>query len=228
MIIQSILAAFDQLGDRRFLWVVVKSIIVTLLGLIAMVLGVQWLLPETITLPWIGEVSWLGWVLDRAVFWAMSVASVFLMIPVAAVVIGFFLEEVAHAVESEHYPDRIPQSPIGFFAGLGEGLRFLLILIVVNLFAMILYLIFVPFAPLIFIAINGVLLGREYAQLVAMRHLGRLGANAFRRRNRATIWGAGMLMAVPLTVPFLNLLVPVIGVATFTHLFHKLQAAQSK
>jgi hypothetical protein len=31
-------------------------------------------------------------------------------------------------------------------------------------------------------------------------------------------------MAAPLSIPVLNLLVPVLGVATFTHLFHRLAA----
>jgi len=30
-----------------------------------------------------------------------------------------------------------------------------------------------------------------------------------------------VIMAVPLTVPVLNLLVPVIGAAAFTHLYHR-------
>ena len=35
-------------------------------------------------------------------------------------------------------------------------------------------------------------------------------------------WLAGTLMAAPLSIPLVNLLVPVLGVATFTHLFHRL------
>ena len=31
-------------------------------------------------------------------------------------------------------------------------------------------------------------------------------------------------MAVPLTVPILNLVVPILGAATFTHIFHGLAA----
>jgi len=31
-------------------------------------------------------------------------------------------------------------------------------------------------------------------------------------------------MVVPLTIPLVNLLVPVLGAATFTHLFHALSA----
>ena len=33
-------------------------------------------------------------------------------------------------------------------------------------------------------------------------------------------------MAAPLTVPILNLVVPVLGAATFTHLFHRLEGGR--
>jgi hypothetical protein len=33
-------------------------------------------------------------------------------------------------------------------------------------------------------------------------------------------------MAAPLSIPVVNLLVPVLGVATFTHIFHRLAAAR--
>ncbi len=44
-----------------------------------------------------------------------------------------------------------------------------------------------------------------------------------RRRYSVAIWIAGGLMAVPLSFPIINLLVPVLGAATFTHLFHRLK-----
>jgi uncharacterized protein involved in cysteine biosynthesis len=46
-----------------------------------------------------------------------------------------------------------------------------------------------------------------------------------RRRNLPAIWAAGVLMAVPLSLPLANLLVPVLGAASFTHLYHRLAAA---
>ena len=39
-----------------------------------------------------------------------------------------------------------------------------------------------------------------------------------------TIWVAGILMALPLTIPVMNLIVPILGVATYTHIFHRLTA----
>lgn len=57
--------------------------------------------------------------------------------------------------------------------------------------------------------------------MVALRRLPRAEANAFRRRNRLAIWTLGVAIAIPLTVPILNLLVPVIAAAAFTHLYHR-------
>ncbi|MEP3297248.1 MAG: hypothetical protein ABJO27_12360, partial [Pseudoruegeria sp.] len=62
----------------------------------------------------------------------------------------------------------------------------------------------------------------EYLQLVAMRRVGRQQAAALRRQFAPQIWISGALMAVPLSIPFVNLLIPVLGAATFTHLFHRL------
>ena len=104
-----------------------------------------------------------------------------------------------------------------------HDLRVLLgLLIVANLFALILYAIFPPFAPLIFWGLNGFLLGREYFQLVAIRRMDRPTAKAMFRANLPQIWFAGSLMAVPLSIPLINLLVPILGAATFTHLFHRI------
>ncbi|NHX27910.1 hypothetical protein HA397_28620, partial [Escherichia coli] len=79
-----------------------------------------------------------------------------------------------------------------------------------------------PLAPVLFWLVNGYLLGREYFPMVAMRRMGRIEAPQFRRKNRGQVWLAGTLMAIPLSVPLINLLIPILGAATFTHLFHRL------
>ena len=103
-----------------------------------------------------------------------------------------------------------------------DCLKFMGLIIVVNLLALVIYFASNLLAPVIFWIVNGILLGRKYFQMVAMRRLGRKDADALRRKYRFQIWLAGFLMAVPLSVPVVNLLVPVLGAATFTHLFHRL------
>ena len=117
-------------------------------------------------------------------------------------------------------PPRVPLPE-----SLRETIGFLGVLIGANTAALIAYLIFAPFAPAIFYALNGYLLGREYYRMIAVRRLGREGAKTAFRANLWLIWLTGALMAVPLTIPLVNLLVPVIGVAAFTHLFHRLEPA---
>ena len=99
------------------------------------------------------------------------------------------------------------------------------VLIGVNVVALVLYLMFAPFAHLIFWSVNGFLLGREYFTLAAIRRVGRTEAKRLRGKHGLTIWAAGVLMAIPLSVPLLNLVIPILGAATFTHLFHQLASA---
>lgn len=224
MIPASFLAAIGQIGDPRFRWVLIQGVGLTLLLLIALYavvfFGVQWLLPETVDIPWIGEVTFVETLLSWGSLILMMVLSIFLMIPVASAFTGIFLDDVANAVEARHYPHLPPATDIGIGENIRESLGFLGVIVVANLVALVFY--FTPLAPLIFYGLNGFLLSREYFRMVAVRRLGRVEAKAAYRRNMLTIWAAGVLMAVPLTIPIMNLIIPILGAATFTHLFHKL------
>lgn len=225
-LIGDVARAVGQMADRRFLWVVVKSVALTVLVLA----GLSWLagwgasfLPTDLgEWPLVGQVTLPETGLQGLAVGAVLVASIFLMIPVAAIIIGFFLEDVAEAVEARHYPSLPPARPPGVLANLLNALRFAGIVVGANLLALVLYLFSGPFAPLVFYAVNGYLLGREYFELVAARHMQLGEAVALRRQHWLRAWAAGTLMAVPLTVPIMNIIVPVLGVATVTHQFHRL------
>lgn len=227
MIVSSFFAALGQIGDAKFRRVFWLGIFLTLLLLIGMSVGTIWfmrsMIGDSVSLPFVGEVGWLDTVASWGAGVALAVLSIFLMVPVASAITSLFLETVAQAVEDKHYPSLGPGQPVPMVDAVIDSLGFLGVLIVANLFALILYLIFIPAAPFIFWALNGFLLGREYFTLVAMRRVGRAQAKLLRKRHATTIWLAGVLMAIPLTVPLLNLVIPILGVATFTHLFHRLQ-----
>ena len=232
MIFDAIGKALGQIGDPRFRGVLLKGIGLTLLLLFAVYAVVLWVVgwfvPDTLTIPFIGEVTWVDNLLSWASILLMMVLSMFLMVPVASAFTSIFLDEVTDAVEARHYPHLDPAPSVGLVAGLADGLKFMGIIVAANLAALVLYLIFLPIGPLIFIALNGFLLGREYFQLIALRRLGPEGAKAARRKHAVTIWIAGVIMAAPLTVPFVNLVVPVLGAAVFTHLYHSLAAASGQ
>jgi len=225
--------AVAQLTDRRFLWVLAKALGLTVLLLVGFAAVVSWLvglIPTNLgDWPWIGHVELPSLGLQALSFGAVAFGSSFLMIPVAAVFVSFFLEEIAEAVEARHYPDLAEARDIGLVEIVASAVRFLLVVIGVNLLALIPYLIIMivsgPLVIVVAYAVNGYLLGREYFELVAARRLAPKKATALRRRHSGAIWFAGICMVVPLTIPIMNLLVPVLGVATITHQFHRLQGA---
>ena len=228
-IFSAFLLALGQLADRRFRRVVGLGVLLALALLFAayilFVQAIWWLAPDTVDLPVIGPVSGVETFLGWASLFLMIGLSVFLMVPVVSAFTGFFLEDVADAVEDRHYPDLTPATALSLAAGLRQSVNFLGLVIAVNLGARSLYPFVGPGIPLVFWAVNGLLLGREYFSLVALRRLPPSEVRAMRRRNRWTLWAAGALMAAPLSVPILNLAVPVLGVATFTHLYHRLMNA---
>lgn len=226
MIFSDFFKALAQLRDPRFRRVLWLGLGLTLLLLILMTTGLvglaQWALPDQTLLPLIGEVNWVGDLVSLFTILLMLVLSVFLMVPVASAFTGFFLEDVADAVEDLHYPNLPPAPRTPIYEAFRDSINFFGVLVAVNIVALMLSIPMGPLAPVLFWAVNGYLLGREYFQMVAMRRLGRIGATKLRRQHRGKVWLAGTLMAIPLTVPIVNLLIPVLGAATFTHLYHRL------
>jgi uncharacterized protein involved in cysteine biosynthesis len=188
-------------------------------------LAIQALTPDMVDLPGIGPVEGLHTLLGWASLGFMLALSIVLMVPVAAAFSGLFLEDVAAAVEARHYPHLPPAQGAGRRAVLVETLNLLGLILLVNVIGIVFVLPFTgPFYPLAFWALNGLLLGREFFMTVALRRMPPDQAKAMRKRNFAGIWFAGTLMAMPLSVPLINLAVPVLGAATFTHFYHRLVA----
>lgn len=219
-----------QMADRKFLWVMAKALGLTLLLLAGMGWLAVWLvglLPTSLgDWPWIGPVELPTAALQGLTVVGLIFASSFLMIPVAAIFVGFFLEEIADAVEIRHYPFLGPARDIPFGEMIGTAVKFLAVVIGVNLLALIPYLVVMlisgPGVLLLAWAVNGYLLGREYFELVAVRRISPREMATLRAANSGRTWFAGFLMAAALTIPIMNLLIPVLGVATITHQFHRL------
>ncbi len=222
--------ALGQLSDRRFRRILLLGVGLTIALLVAVSVlfsvFIGWLVPDNFAVPWLGDITWVGSFLSWAAFGLMLFLSVFLMVPVASVFTGFYLEDVADAVEDMHYPHLPDATPPSLYASLRDSVNFFGLLVALNIVALVLFMFVGPFAPILFWAVNGYLLGREYFQMAAARRLGRVGAIRLRKRHSVQIWVAGTLMAVPLSVPLVNLLIPILGAATFTHMFHRLNGEQ--
>ena len=217
--------AVGQMFDARFTGVLLRSLLLTVGLLAGLSFGAVWmvgLLPESFDLPLIGEVATPFSAARGLALGAMVLLSAFLMFPVAAVFVNLYLDRIVDAVEVRHHPELPSVRPMGLVEALKGGVGFALVVLGVNLVAMIFYLLSGPFAPLVFWAVNGYLFGREYFELVAQRRVERAEMRQLRGRHALRIWFAGALMAVPLSIPLVNLIVPLIGVATYTHMFHRL------
>ena len=225
MMFEDFFRSVGQMTDPRFRNVLMKGVALTVGLLIAVTLAMTWLVgflvPDTVSLPLIGDVSWV----DGIAWWAslllMLVLSVVLMVPVAGAFTGIFLDDVADAVEARHYPELAPAPDVPMTETIRDSLGFFGVIVGVNLIALILFFFVGPLAPILFWVVNGYLLGREYFQMAAMRRVGRAEANRLRSQHNMQIWLAGTLMAIPLSIPLVNLLIPILGAATFTHLFHR-------
>lgn len=144
---------------------------------------------------------------------------VLLLMPVSALFAGLFLEEVAGAVEARHYPEDTAGRDQPFLQGLWIAVKFTLLLIVLNLLALPLYLI--PVVNVVtYWGLNGYLLGREYFELVALRHRTPEDARTLRRQKRFSVFSAGVAAAALASIPFINLLTPFFATAMMVHL-HK-------
>jgi CysZ protein len=57
---------------------------------------------------------------------------------------------------------------------------------------------------------------------VALRRMDAATVTALRTREAWTVWTAGAIATALLSVPVLNLVAPVVGMAAMVHIFHKL------
>lgn len=166
-----------------------------------------------------------GWpILDEVVDWLSGafviVALVLLLMPVSALFAGLFLEEVAAAVEDKHYPGDTAGRDQPFVQGLWIALKFTALLIILNLIALPLY--FIPVVNVIaYWGLNGYLLGREYFELVALRHHTPEDARSLRRSKRVRVFSGGVAAAALASIPVVNLLTPFFATALMVHLHKK-------
>src|SRR5262249_14357413 len=76
---------------------------------------------------------------------------------------------------------------------------------------------------IVYLALNGILLGRAYFEAAALRRLQRADADRLRRRHRLRLWIDGAAITAIMTVPVVNLLAPVVATAMMVHEFETLR-----
>jgi uncharacterized protein involved in cysteine biosynthesis len=197
------------------------------LAVVAGLVAAAWLLLARLSLIGIG---WVDTAIDLLAGAGVLVVA-WLLFPVTiSVVVGFFLEQVAEAVERRYYPDLGPPRAQPVAEQVAGGLRFALVALGLNLLALPLYLAGIFLPPLnvfVFYGLNGYLLGREFYELVALRRFDQRQVQVLRRAHGGRSFLAGVVIAFLLTVPFVNLIAPVIATAFMVHLFEAWRRAEA-
>lgn len=221
----SLARAFGQLGDPAIIRVVVKSVVISLaifaVGGGALLYGLYHGL-VSLGLAFSGEISVIAAIILTVV------AGWLLFRIVALAVLQFFADEIVAAVEARHYPEhaasvrKVPRRE-----EIAQALRSAARAVAINALAL-------PFAlallvtgmgtALLFWAVNGWLLGRELMEMIWLRH--RHDPQMQAPLDAVQRFQLGGVIAAMMLVPFLNLIAPVIGAASATHLVHARRAAR--
>ena len=165
--------------------------------------------------------SILAWVVSIAVSLGVIVGSIFLMPAVTALVGTFFVDDIALEVERTYYPADPLGSPPPPLRAAFEGAR-------TALFSILVYLVAVPFllvgglGLVIFFLATAYLLGREYFELAAMRHLPVAEAKHSRKTRSGTVFVAGMFIAAFVSIPIVNLAAPLFAMAFMVHMYKRM------
>ncbi|MBK8210912.1 MAG: EI24 domain-containing protein [Rhodospirillales bacterium] len=216
--VDAFVKAVRQLPDPAIRRALLISIGLSLIAFILVWIAVAWALSHFSVF----QAGWLDAAVDVLGGLATLAVSWFLFPALVSTTTGFFLDSVAEAVERRHYPTLPPARSQPLPEILGSSAKFFAMLLLLNI-VMLLFLLLPPVFPFVFYGVNGYLLGREYFEVVAARRLDPPAARALRRRNARTVFAAGVLLALLLTVPVVNLLAPLLGTAAMVHLFAKMQ-----
>lgn len=227
MILEAAAAAAGRVLTREFRAVLFKSLGLTVLALIGLWFAITGIV-DFFALPPLLDMmpelpawaSWFGFAAAILAGLVLALGLGLLIAPVTAVIAGFFLDDVAEIVEREDYPDDAPGRALPMTTAALVSVKFLLLVVVANLLALLLLLI--PGVNIAaFFIVNGYLLGREFFEFAAMRFRSEAEAKALRRRYAGTVFLAGLLIAAVLSIPLVNLLTPLFAAAMMVHL-HKM------
>lgn len=214
--ISAFIKGINQLSDkatRKYLWFSILSALITFITLWSLI---GWVLSETS----ISQIGWLEGIIDVLGGVATFALTWFLFPATVSAVIGLFLDQVAECVEKRHYPGLPTTNGLPVGEGIVMSLKFVGILIVLNIL-MLPFLFLGPVFPVVFYLVNGYLLGREYFELVASRRLSPKEVTKLRKERQGGVLAMGVIIAFSLTIPLVNLLMPVVATSAMVHLFER-------
>ena len=233
---EALFKTLSQMSSPPFRRVLLKSVGLALLMIVLVGVGLNWLFAALaawgadaaaagtgLQTPW----KILVWVLTIAATFGIITGAVFLMPAVTAFVGTFFVDEIADEVERTHYPADAPGRALAIPRAVYEGVKTALLAVVVYLCAMP-FLLFAGLGLVIMFVATAYLLGREYFLLAAMRFRPPDEAKALRRARSTSVFMAGLLIALFVSIPIVNLATPLFAMALMVHMHKRLSGPRAE
>lgn len=209
-----------QLGDPAIIKVLLKTALVTLALFLAGGAVLYVAVERAIDSVTSADTFGLGALVAVV---GMLLAGWFLFRVVALFVLQFFADDVVRAVEARHYPRAADtERDIPLREEISHALRSLLRTVIANAAALPVAGALIATgigAAAVFWAVNAYLIGRELRDMVWLRHRG--DTSEIAPMGAGTRFLLGGIVVALLAIPFINLIAPIIGAASATHLVHR-------
>ena len=175
--------------------------------------------------PFLDQLPWpISWLVETSLEVLAIAFFIFLgsiLFPlVLSLVIAFFLDEIVTVVRESNYNNKFLETT-GNSQAIIYAVKFGVLTSLINLVCLPIYLIllFFPIMSLVFFyLVNGLLLGREYYGLATIGYVASKERRAIFKENRLQVYLAGLFIAFMMTIPFVNLIAPVLGSVMMVHL----------
>ena len=219
--------SFAQLGDPAILRVLLKSAVLTVTVVVALAVGLSWVVGQVLERAGMGGANSTGLAVVLTVL--MAAIGLWLLFRIVALaILQLFADDVVAAVERRHYHHAATRmQPLPFTRDVSNSLRGMGRALLANAAALPVagLLLFTAIGPaIVFLLVNAVLLGRELQDMVWLRHPE--AATAAAPLSRMARFALGAVIALMMAIPFINLLAPIVGAASATHLVHRKTTAQ--
>ena len=217
MMFASARKAAEVVFDRTFFGVVLKGVALTIALFAVLFLGIAY----GVDIFWASHPQWSTGIVAALATFLLTLLVYFLGAPVAALFAALFLDDIAEAIESKYYPADAAAPGAPFWRALLTGLRLFGWTVFLGILLLPLNLLLPGVGTVLSLLVSGWLLGREYFELAALRHMSLNAAESLRRRYSFAILSSGLLIAVLAAIPLIDLFAPIFGVALMVHEFKR-------
>lgn len=218
MVITAFFKSIAQIKDPKFIWIVVKSSILTALVFLGISVLFGWGLGNFWS--WVG-LPFMSFVVTIGGFFTF-LAGIWVFGPAVIITINsIFLSDIIRAVEKKYYPNDLHGKEPTFFDDFSTTFNLVCVQIILNI-CIVPFLFFPPVYFILYWFINAYLFGREYFELVFSRFLKKKERHRLKTNYKIHLYFHGLITAILFTLPLINIFVPLISTASMLHVYKQI------